>query len=365
MSKNTTSAISVEISPKTVFMVIGVILGMLLLYKIRTIVMMIFIAIIISSAASGPITKLQTLTLPRWLPVTIVYLAALLVTLIILSVVSVPLARQSINLAAGLPNMFAQFADFINRIGYNLGIETEILETDYVKQAIEQMYRYFADNIGEVVSAGAQGLTGVFQVLINIFGGLFTFISVLTISVYISYDHDALIDVLTSSINDKDFRKRVYKLLKDIEKKLGSWLRGQLTVALITSTLTWLALTLLQIPYALPLALFTAIMVNIPVFGATISLVPALLVALATGNFLQVIGVTAAYIVIQQIENNVVAPKVMSNTIGIRPLVVILAILIGAELAGVVGVLIAVPFAGMFQLVWDFYINREEDIKAN
>jgi predicted PurR-regulated permease PerM len=365
MSKHTTSTIRVEISPKTIFMIIGVIIGMLLLYKIRNIVMMIFIAIIIASAASGPITKLQNRNLPRWLSVAVVYVMALSITLLILSIVSVPLARQSINFAAGLPNMFAQLADFLNRIGYSLGIESEILETDYIKQALEQTYRYFSDNIGDVVSAGTQGLAGVFQILINIFGGLFAFVSILTIAIYISYDHDALIDILTGSIHDKDFRRRVSKLLKDIEEKLGSWMRGQLTVATISGMLTWLALSLLQIPYALPLALFTAILVNIPVFGATLSLVPALLVALATGNLFQVIGVTIAYIVIQQVENNVVAPKVMSNAIGIRPLVVILAILIGAELAGVIGVLVAVPLAGMLQLAWDFHGNNGEDIKTN
>ena len=365
MSSQKTETLRIEIAPKTIFLILGIIIGAVVLYTLKNVVMMLFIAIIISSAVSSPVSRLEKRNVPRWLGVAIVYLVALVATLLLLSLISVPLARQSINFAEGLPNMFANMAGFLNDIAYGFGVDHEIIQTTYVTDALEQMYVYISGNIGSVVSAGAQGVTGVFKILINVFGGVFTFISILTISIYITYDHDGLVEIFTGSIGNRKLRERISRLLHDIESKLGSWLRGQLTVAMISGTLTWIALSLLQIPYALPLALFTAIMVNIPVFGATLSLVPALLVALATGNILQIVGVPIVYIVIQQVENNVVAPKVMSNAIGIRPLVVILAILIGAELSGFVGVLIAVPLAGMLQLAWEFYEEFRENGKGN
>ncbi len=176
-----------------------------------------------------------------------------------------------------------------------------------------------------------------------------------------SFDHEGIESSIVGYIPDKKLRLQIKKLIHDIETKLGSWLRGQMVVGLISGFLTWFALTLLGLPYAVPLACFTAIMTNVPIFGATLSVVPAIIVALAGGNIFQIIGVTVAYIIIQQIENNIVVPRVMSNAIGIRPVVVIFAILVGAELYGFAGVLLAVPTVGILQLIWDFYLEQKDE----
>lgn len=355
----------IEIAPSTVFMIIGILIGGYLLYSLRDVVMMIFIAIIIASAVIGPVGRLTDRKIPRWLAVTILYIGVLGILTLILSLASVPFARQTILLFENLPGIFTQLAEFLNSIGEKVGLEQEILQTEYIRQVSENLYGYVSDNLGNVLSIGAQGITGVFQIFGQVFGGVFTFISILTISVYIVYDYENLLTTATQNISDKKFQARVRKLLMDMQHKLGGWLRGQITVGLISGTLTWIALTLLQLPYALPLACITAILVNIPVFGATLSAVPAIIVALTGGNIIQIIGVPMAYIIIQQIENNIVAPRVMSNAIGVRPLVVILSILIGAELAGFLGVIVAVPVAGIIQLSWEFAMELRENGKKN
>ena len=122
------------------------------------------------------------------------------------------------------------------------------------------------------------------------------------------------------------------------------WLRGQLILVLIIGALSFIGLTILQVKYALVLAMIAGISELIPYVGPIIGAIPAVFLASSQSLFKAGL-VIILYVVIQQLENQIIVPKVMQRSVGLSPLVIIIVMLIGARLAGVVGLLLAVPTA--------------------
>lgn len=131
-------------------------------------------------------------------------------------------------------------------------------------------------------------------------------------------------------------------LANRMQMKIGKWLRGQLFLSLIIFLLSWLGLSVLGVKYALVLAVFAGVTELIPYFGPFIGGVPAVLIAFTQSPTLAIL-VIVLYVVIQLIENHVLVPKVMQKAVGLNPVVTIIVILIGAKLAGILGIILAVP----------------------
>ncbi len=149
-------------------------------------------------------------------------------------------------------------------------------------------------------------------------------------------------------------------MVVDVESKLGSWLSGQLTLSFIIGFLSWALLSVLNVPFALPLAVMAGILESIPSLGPTIALVPTVIIALLMTNPITALLVLAGYIVIQQLENTFIVPKVMSNAVGIKPIVVIIAVTIGFALAGPIGALLSVPIAVLIDIGITFYKDLQK-----
>lgn len=122
-------------------------------------------------------------------------------------------------------------------------------------------------------------------------------------------------------------------------------MQGQLLLSLLAGVLVYLGLTILGVPYALVLAIFTAFMEMIPVFGSFISAVPAIGIAFVTGGMPLALIVGGLFIVVNQFQSNLVYPLVVKKVVGVPPLLVILALIAGGQLAGFLGVLLSVPIA--------------------
>ncbi len=129
-----------------------------------------------------------------------------------------------------------------------------------------------------------------------------------------------------------------------IELKLGGWLRGQIILMLIIGISTYIGLTLLGVEYALALAVIAGILEIVPIIGPILSAIPALIVAF-TVSPIAGFGVIGLYILIQQLENHLVVPKVMQKAVGFNPLVTIIVLMIGGNLLGLMGAILAIPIA--------------------
>lgn len=308
----------IDISHKTVIFVALFILTLWIVYLIRDLLIILFVAVIFVSALSPLVNFLVKLRLPKVLGIAITYIIIIgIITGLIIGIVP-PLVEQSSKLIATSPSLIAQF--------FNI--------TNLDKSVFSSELTAFSKNL--------------FSITVSIFDNLLTLIFLLVVTFYMMLERDNLESRIASLFRDK--QERVRRSIVLIEEKLGAWLRGQVILSLIIGILAYIGLLILNIPYALPLALIAGIMEVVPVIGPIISALPAIFIALTISPILSV-GVAAMYFVIQQVENHLIVPQVMKRAVGLNPLVVILAIAIGSRLLGISGALLAVPIAVVIQII--------------
>ena len=204
-------------------------------------------------------------------------------------------------------------------------------------------------SLGEAIK-GVQGAiagfsSNVFQTLSAVFGGVFSFILIIIISFYLAVQERGIENFLQIIVPDKH-EKYVVDLWKRSQAKIGKWMQGQLLLGLLIGVLVYLGLTILGVKYAFTLAIFAAVAELIPIFGPIIAAVPAVLLGFLDGPTLgfMVIGL---YVIIQQFENHLIYPLVVRKVVGVPPLLVILALIIGGQLAGFLGILLSAPIAAV------------------
>jgi predicted PurR-regulated permease PerM len=181
-----------------------------------------------------------------------------------------------------------------------------------------------------------------------IFGGFFSFIIIIVFSFYFAVLETGVDDFLRIVV-PKNHQGYVLGLWKRSQKKIGLWMQGQLLLAVIVGVLIYLGLTILGVKHSLVLAVIAACFEIIPVFGPTLSAVPAVMIAFVDGGATLGVLTIALYAIAQQFENHLIYPLVVTRVVGVPPLLVILALIGGAELAGFLGVILAVPIAATIQ----------------
>ena len=139
------------------------------------------------------------------------------------------------------------------------------------------------------------------------------------------------------------YNKHAKAVLEQVDDKLGAWARGQLLLSFCIGLSLFIALSLLRVPYALPLGIIAGLFEFIPTLGPTLAAIPSIIVALTISQSLA-LTVLALYICIQFLENHILVPKIMQKAVGLNPILVILGIAVGANLIGIPGALLAVPF---------------------
>ncbi len=187
-------------------------------------------------------------------------------------------------------------------------------------------------------------------VLVGTFAAVATFIIVPLITAYLLLDLDGLKQGLASLVPEDRWRAAL-ALLADVDGVIGGFIRGQLIVALMVGGLITLALTLLHVHYAFLLGLLAAVGDLIPYVGAVLAFIPAFVSAWLTNGWINALLVAGAFAVIFEVEGHLIAPNVVSKQVSLSPFVVLLALLIGAELGGLFGMVIAVPIAGVLRVL--------------
>jgi predicted PurR-regulated permease PerM len=209
---------------------------------------------------------------------------------------------------------------------------------------IEQLSPNFS--LKEVVTEFKSGLTsataGLWQTLSFIFGGMFNFILIIILSFYLAVQENGIASFLRT-ITPVKHEKYVLDLWRRSQLKIGLWMQGQLLLGLIMAVLVYLGLTILGVKYAFILALLTALAELIPLFGPIMAAIPAL--AFIDGGSSSGLMVLGLYAILQQFENHLIYPLVVKKVVGVPPLLVILSLIIGMQLAGFLGIILSVPIA--------------------
>lgn len=319
----------VEISHKTIIFTFFFLLFMWFLYFIRDIVVQVFAALLLVSILNPFIVKLTSLKVPKGLAILLSYV--LIFGFLGLSVGSIipPLVEETTNLANNLPSFF-QNSDV-----------SKYINDDVVKQITLQLG-----------SVPGYLVKSVFSFFNNI-------LSVLTVAIF-SFYLLLVRDKLDSNLEflfGKDRSKSISKLINTVEVRLGGWARGQLFLMLSIGILSYIGLLLLGIPYALPLALLAGLFEIVPYIGPIIAAIPAIVLGFGISPFLgfAAIGLT---VLIQQIENYLLVPKIMEKSTGVSPIVILVSLAVGYRLAGISGMIMSIPVVLIIQAFIQARFNR-------
>ncbi len=298
-----------------------------IVFQLRDILVSIFISYILMAALIPIVNLLRKHRFPKILAVFIPYFSILTAIFLLIAPLVQLFFPQVQSFLSGLPLFLNQSAGL-----FGLSIDQKDVQA-YIS--------------GEFASIGknAIAVTG------KIFGSVFITISVFFISFYFLMYHETF-KRWVASLFHKDSRDKVYETLQLVDEKLGAWFRGEVVLMFSIGFMTWIALTLVNMPYALPLAVIAGFLEIVPTLGPTLSAIPAVIVALTISPPLA-LTVIVIYIIIQQLENTLLVPKVMQRAVGLNPVVVIIAIMIGANIMGVVGALLAIPFVSFLVVIFN------------
>ncbi len=269
--------------------------------------------------------------LPRWLAILMLYLAILGTLALVLSLVFPPLVRQGMALWEKLPEMFDRGQQFLIDKGW-------LKEHLTMREAVER-----------APGSGGDVVTRVLAAIGNVAGGIFGVVTILILTFYMLVDswslrHQALL------LFPRKHRARVDAASREAMVKVSAWLGGQLLLAGVIGATSAAGLWALGIPFFYVLALLSAVGEMIPVVGPILSAIPAIAVA-STVSLEKVLFVIIFFFLQQQLENHILVPKIMSHQVGVSPVTVIVALLIGGSLLGIVGAILAVPTAAILQVV--------------
>ena len=341
--------LNVSITAGTVFTVVVILAGAWLLFTLRNIVLDVLTAIVIASAIEPGVSALVRRRIPRILAVISVYLILFGVFFGLFYFFLPAMLEDLATFLAALPAYLESFtrAGAFDAYATILGVPapSAISASDVM------------DNIRSVFDiSGTFG--NAFSAVTRIFGGVFSFVLIIVFSFYFAVIETGVADFLRV-ISPKRYQPYVLDLWRRSQHKIGLWMQGQLILAVIMGVLAYLGLTILGIKHALLLAVLAAVFEIIPVFGPTLAAVPAILIGFVDGGVTIGIAVIVLYVIFQQFENHLIYPLVVTRVVGVAPLLVILALIIGAELAGFLGILLAVPAAAVIQeLVRDIETGR-------
>ncbi|MCK4859802.1 MAG: AI-2E family transporter [Candidatus Omnitrophica bacterium] len=323
---------TVNISTSTIFRIIIILLVLFFLYAIRDILVLLFFAIIIASAIDLPARRLDKLKIPRLISVLLIYLVCvgLLAGLLIVFIPS---------FAKELKDFSVEFPKYANELYQKFrGLQEGSLK---YQKLIDQT-QGILNNLGEALKGSA---TNVVSKTLNIFGGLFSVLIVIVISFYLAVQKNG-IQHLLKGITPKEHEVYALGLWERAQKKMGHWLQGQLFLAIVVGVLVYIGLSLLHVRFALLLAIIAGILELVPYIGPVLSAIPAVILAFFQAPILA-LWVLILYIVVQQLENYLLVPVIMKKVVGLNPVIVIIALLIGGKLLGILGIILAVPAAAV------------------
>ncbi|MBU0618828.1 AI-2E family transporter [Patescibacteria group bacterium] len=304
----------IEISYRTIVFTFGFMGLLWFLYQIKGVLFLLFLAIILMSILRPGVVWLENKKVPRVWAILTIYLLLLVTVGSILAVIITPLAVQTGSLLSRLPEIFSRLNVFQLEVS-NLGfIGSEMIKLP------QQVIR--------LVSSATANLLYLFTLLVMTY--------------YLLLEREHLTNYLSVLFGDGDGQKKAQAVVGEIERVLGGWARGQLILMLIIAVMSYVGLSLLGVPSAIPLALLAGLLEFITNIGPTLALVPAAIVGFSISPLMGV-TVIVLYLLIQQVENNLLVPKIMRQAVGLNPLITITLILSGYKVAGAAGTILAVP----------------------
>ena len=315
---------NISITTGTVVKTIVILAATWLLFELRNIVLDVLVAVVIASAIEPIVRLLHRHRLPRVAGVIVVYVL-LFGVFFGMFYFFVPLVLEDFaTFVAGMPGYIEALthAGAFDAYARILGLPApSLISVEEIMTSIRStldVTRVFGNTCSAVST---------------IFGSFFSFFLIIVLSFYFAVIETGVDDFLRI-IAPRKHQGYILDLWQRSQRKIGLWMQGQLILAVLMGVLVFLGLSILRVEHALVLALIAAVFEIIPVFGPTLAAVPAVLVAFVEGGATLGFLTVGLYVIAQQFENHLIYPNVVTRIVGVPPLLVILALIIGAELAG-------------------------------
>lgn len=323
----------VALTTSTIVRAVLVVLGFWLLYQLLDLVIMLYGAVLVAAIAEPVARWGARYRVPRAVSVIFFYVLVVVLVAGLVGLLVEPVAYQVRQAATGLPAG-------LQRLSQDVPLIPDINQQT-VLRAVEEGLSRFGDNLAQVGS-------NVFAGTRSVVAGLVNFIFVFVIALYLVVEEDVL-PKLVRLISPKAYEPVLLRALAEAERSVGRWLLGQVVLGVIVGMLIGVGLWLLGVPYALLLGVLAGLMELLPAIGPLLAAIPGVAVAFAQSWVLGLLAV-GLYAVVGQVESHVLIPSIMRRAVGLRPLVTVVAVLLGARFLGVLGIILAVPTAAIVSI---------------
>jgi predicted PurR-regulated permease PerM len=327
---------------RVVLVVVAVVLTLWLMYLLRRPLTWIFIASFVAIAVSGPVNVLSR-RMRRGFAVAIVYLVLILTPFALIALLVPPIVTQANNLVQNLP----EYADEVTRF-VNENDRLRQLQDDYdITGRIEEAAGELPSRLGD--AAGVLGDIGV-----GLVNSIFAAVTIIVLSIFMLSSGRRFMDAWIREYQP-DREEWWNRLFERIGNAIGNYVAGALLQATIAGVTSYIMLLILGIDFALPLAVIVFLLDLIPLVGATLGAIIVGIVTLFSDFPVDTIVWAVFAIVYQQVENNIIQPRIQARAVQLDPLIVLVSVLFGSALAGVLGALLAIPVAAALQITYREY----------
>ena len=351
----------VSVSPRVAVLIGAAVVIGVLLWMARDAVRPFVLGLLLVYLLDPPVRWLARRGIRRSVAIIVVYVVSVLVFLEFLNLTLTPLIDEVVRLLRDLPALAQQLQEQADRLSE---IYDRLAIPDSIRQWIESM-------ITSITQGGPSGgaafdptdLIPVLTGLTSVVGGLFAYVILPVWVFYVLKDRVALTRQFDRSL-PATWRFDVWAILRIVRQVFGQWVRAQLILGVTVGVFTFIGLLILSATidpvfgrYAILLSVTAGILELVPIIGPIISAIPAVLLA-ATAGIEAVIAAFALYLIVQQVENNVLVPKIQGDAIELHPALVIAAIVIGGSLAGLLGAILALPVTAAMRDVGRYLFRR-------
>ena len=289
----------------------------------------------------------------RGLAVATTYILAILIVALLMKIL-IPMLSDSIkDLAGNLPGYYESAIKYINDLP-----DDNVLKSQIVQHAIEKLQKIDLEKLFDL-----DNLTMYIEKVIGIASGIFSTFVTIVVSIYILLERAEIVRFIKRLINSIFSPKSCETINRYFEKGneiFFKYISGQVLDAIVVAIIMSIALSIMKVKYALLLGFIIGLFNLIPYFGAIIAVIIACLITIFTGGFAQAIWVAIVLVILQQIDANIINPKILKDALEISKILIIFSITVGGAYFGVLGMFLGVPVIAVISMMIDDYIERNE-----
>lgn len=345
MEKENNNNVLVKFNLWSIVKIILVLAAIWVLYLLRDVILIVLIAGLLAAIINPIVNYFERKKIPRWLGAFFVYLGILIVLTLVGFAIVPAVAEQTKIFTEQIPNFLKSI---FNKFQTNVQPDSQ---------------RQFFEILNDWIGKSSLSTLSVFSFLGTVAGQIISVLMSFVLAFYLSVRKASVRSFVNSLVPDK-YQEFLANFIESVQKEIGAWGRGLLVLCLFVGVLVYLGLLILGVKFSLTLAVIAGLTEVIPYIGPWLAGTIAVLVALTQSPTLALF-VLILFVAVQQIENTLLVPYVMRKAVGLDPLIVILALLIGGKLAGPIGMILCVPAATIIVILIRQYLKYKEKMVKN